>query len=397
MSSRKFPLTHRPGRTYKCSIMVPVSRVTLLSSAMYYATLFRRKDLLFIPVYGIIRQQLERIQMTQQAPGKAHRKGISLVEAVRQFSNELEVEKMFVEQRWPDGVVCPKCDSDNVAEVKSRKPQPFRCRSCRKHFSVKVGTVMEGSNIPLSKWALCAYLMSTNLKGVSSMKLHRDLDVTQKTAWFLSHRIRKAWEDESPLFAGPVEVDETYIGGKRKNMHAWKREQLKGRGTEGKTPIVGIRDRHTGKVFTKVVDKTNRATLQGVVHAHVEFGSVIITDEHAGYVGLPNHFAVRHSVGEYVNGEIHTNGIESHWATLKRGINGVYHHMSAKHVHRYGDEFAGRHNDRPADTIEQVHSLIRGMEGKRLKFDDLIGPENTRLNLGNKVRRAHRRRGERRA
>lgn len=328
--------------------------------------------------------------MAQQAPGQAHRKGITPVEAVQMFSDELEVEKMFVEQRWPNGVICPKCGSDNVAEVKSRKPQPFRCRTCRKHFSVKVGTVMEGSNIPLIKWALCAYLMSIGLKGVSSMRLHRDLGLTQKSAWFLSHRIRKAWEDESPMFAGPVEVDETYVGGKRANMHAWKRKQLEGRGTKGKAPIIGIRDRETGKIHSEVVPDVKRETVQGVVYDNIRWGAPVITDEHAAYAGLPNHFTVNHGAGVYVDGLVHTNGIESHWATLKRGIVGTYHHLSVKHLHRYSDEFSSCHNDRPADTIEQIHSIMRGMEGKRLKYDDLIGPEHTRMNLGNKIRRAER-------
>ena len=152
--------------------------------------------------------------MALKAPGKHYRKGISLIEAVQQFSDEEAVEGMFIEARWPNGMACPKCGSVNIKARPTRKPQPFRCNDCRGDFSVKTGTVMEGSNLKLGKWALAAYLMTTNLKGVSSLKLHRDLGITQKTAWFLEHRIRQAWATDGGLFAGPVEVDEVFIGGK---------------------------------------------------------------------------------------------------------------------------------------------------------------------------------------
>ena len=144
--------------------------------------------------------------MAKNAPGKHYRIGISLVDAVKRFSDEVEAERLFVDARWPDGVRCVKCDSANVSPRPTRKPAPFRCNDCRFDFSVKVGTVMEGSNLSLSKWAIAAYLMTTNLKGVSSMKLHRDLGITQKTAWHLAHRIRKAWECNTGFFGGPVEA-----------------------------------------------------------------------------------------------------------------------------------------------------------------------------------------------
>ena len=257
---------------------------------------------------------------TTKAPGKSYRKGITLIDAVKMFDTEEKAEDWFMAQRWEDGVRCSHCESFNVSARPNRKPQPFHCQDCRKYFSVKTGTVLQSSKIPLSKWAIAFYLYSTNLKGVSSMKLHRDLGITQKSAWHMAHRIRESWDVVTEKFAGPVEADETYIGGKEGNKHASKKLHG-GRGTWGKIPVVGVKDRQTGLVTTAVVDRTDRVTLEGFVHGHTEHSATVYTDEASVYDRLHRvHESVKHGVGEYVREQAHTNGIESHWAMLKRGL-----------------------------------------------------------------------------
>ena len=309
--------------------------------------------------------------MTQQAPGQAHRKGITLIDAIQRFGDEATAEAWFIDTRWPNGIRCPYCDSDSIADVKHRIPMPYRCRDCRKHFSVKSNSVMQSSKLPLSKWAIAFYLYSTNLKGVSSMKLHRDLGITQKSAWHMAHRIREAWDVDADRFAGPVEADETYIGGREGNKHADKKLHA-GRGAVGKTAVAGVKDRETNRVAADVVDSTDAPTLQAFVRERTERKAVVYTDESSAYVGLNRaHEAVKHSVGEYVRGHAHTNGMESFWSMLKRGYVGVYHQMSEKHLHRYVSEFSGRHNSRPLDTEAQMSALAVGAVGKRLRYYDL--------------------------
>ena len=309
-------------------------------------------------------------------PGKSHRTGISLIELAEMFPDEAAAAKWFEAWHWPNGeIVCMRCGSLNAYRVKSGKPMPYRCRDCKRYYSLKTGTVMEASNVPLKKWAWAIYLELTSLKGVSSMKLHRDIKVSQPTAWFMPHRIREAWQPKGANFAGPVEVDEAFVGGKEGNKHASKK--LRERHREGKTAVLAAKDRNTNQVVARVIDdETDGETLREFVRENAETGATIYTDGASPYRGMAgyDHDFVRHSVGEFVRGMAHTNGVESFWAMLKKGYQGVYHHMSPKHLQRYVNEFAGRHNMRDMDTIDQMAHVVAGMVGRRLLYRDLIAP-----------------------
>ena len=316
-------------------------------------------------------------QTTRKAPGKSYRQGLTVMQVADMFATEDRAVEWFEMWTWTDGeMYCLRCGSvDGPYRVKSGKPQPYRCRDCRKYFSLKTGTAMEESKLPLRSWAWAIYLEMTSLKGVSSMKLHRDLGVTQKTAWFMLHRIREAFAGIEPIFDGPVEVDETYVGGKRANMSNAKRKELKGtgRGAVGKTAVVGMKDRATNQVTARVIERTDKKTLQGFVDEHAAPDATLYTDDASAYKGSGRpHETVRHSIAEYVRGAVHTNGVESFWSMLKRAHKGVYHKLSAKHLQRYVSQFAGRQNVRELDTLAQMQYVVMGMVGRRLMYRDLI-------------------------
>ena len=310
--------------------------------------------------------------MATKGPGKAHRQGVTLLELSQMFPTEEAAVKWCERLLWGEERACGHCGSLDTHAVKSGKPMPYRCRDCKRYFGVKTGTLMASSPLPVRTWVYAIYLDCTSLKGVSSMKLHRDLGISQKSAWFMQQRIREAFRAEGPMvFLGPVEVDETYIGGLERNKHG-KDKQRAGRGPVGKTAVVGAKDRATGQVAARVVERTDKDTLQGFVKTHAAKGAKVYTDEARAYEGLQNRESVKHSVGEYVNGMAHTNGMESFWSMLKRAHKGTFHKLSAKHLQRYVNEFAGRHNIREMDTIRQMEHIVAAMVGKRLMYRDLI-------------------------
>lgn len=307
-------------------------------------------------------------------PGRSHRKGITILGLTQRIPDEVAAIKWFEDVHWPDGnLSCFRCGSTNVYHCK-HKEMPFRYRDCKKYCSVKTGVMLQVSNLPLKTWVWAIYLESTSLKGISSMKLHRDLGVTQTTAWFILQRIREGLVPNTDVFEGPVEVEESYFGGLEKNKHESRKANL-GRGTAGKTAVVGMKDRATKKVVAQVVEDTTADTLQRFVQDHVEKCSTVYTDDHRSYMSLNSayeHDTVKHSVGEYVNGMAHTNGVESFWAVLKRAYHGVYHHISPKHLNRYVAQFAGKDNLRDMDTEVVMQQIVAEMVGRRFLYKDLI-------------------------
>ena len=310
-----------------------------------------------------------------KAPGKSFREGLTLIQVMDMFPDEAAATKWFEAVVWPTGRCCGKCGATSTREVPKAKPMPYWCPDCRSYFSVRTGTAMSHTRIPLRKWAIAIYVELTSLKGISSMKLHRDIGVSQPTAWFMLHRIREAWggSDGGPKFAGPVEVDETYMGGKRKNISNAKRATLEGRGAVGKTAVVGAKDRATNQVRATVVESTDKATIHGFVAEHTDPEAMVYSDEAAVYASLPNpHEAVKHSVAEYVRDQAHTNGVESFWSMLKRAHTGTFHKMSPKHLDRYVRQFAGKHNLREEDTLDIMRHVAAALIGKRLMYANLI-------------------------
>lgn len=268
---------------------------------------------------------------------------------LRRFPDEEVARGFFENLKWGDGPHCPHCGCFEVSEVK-HKSMPYRCRGCRGYFSVRTRSVLESSKVSLHKWLMAMYLIAESSKGVSSVRLAKMLGVQQKTAWFMAHRIREAWTQGKTLFSAIVEADETCIGKKDKNGHASKKHKIGG-GDHDKEAVIGV------------------------ISKRVALDSRLYTDNHRAYKQYGNgyrytHSAVNHSIGEYIRGQAHTNAIESFWALLKRGYYGVYHHVSAKHLQRYLDEFSTRYAMN-GTMVENLAVTVTAMFGKRLKYGEL--------------------------
>jgi len=287
-----------------------------------------------------------------------------------------ESARLFLESRiWADGVTCPSCKAKE--NITKRKGGFYRCNPCQIDFTIRTGTIFERSHIPLHKWLYAMYLLVTARKGISSLQLAKEIGVTQKSAWFMLHRLREACGGPKlTKLRGIVEVDECFIGGKERNKHEHKKLKM-GRGSVGKTAVLGMRERGTGRTFAATMPERSLQEATQRIHENIELGTQLYTDEHLMFTGLDGlffkHDAVNHSAGEYAAGPAHTNGIESVWAVLKRGYYGVYHSMSGKHLRRYVDEFTFRLNEGNVKrhSLERLDSMIEAVSGKRLTYAGL--------------------------
>lgn len=302
----------------------------------------------------------------------------TLQQALVYFSNEENARKAAIELIWPDGITCSHCGSRKYHWIELQ--ERWKCKLCHLPFSIKNKTLMENSHYPIGVWMSAIWMFASARNGVSAREISRTLGISRKAAWFLMHRIRTAMETGTfQKLSGTVEVDETYVGGKAKNMHKKKKEQMpKGRGAVGKAIVMGMRSRD-GQVVTKVITDTKRKTLHGEIQNTVKKGSKVYTDSLPAYRRLGKkgytHKSVDHSNGEYVRGKVHTNGIENVWSLFKRHMRGTYVSVSPKHLQRYADEQAFRHNVLKLTDNERVQKIIDGLIGKRLTFDELTGQQ----------------------
>jgi transposase-like protein len=299
----------------------------------------------------------------------------TLMEAIKFFSNPETCFWFVAELRWPDGVECPRCGGGGFSFLKTR--MMFKCKTCTKQYSVKVGTIFEDSPVGLDKWLTAMWLLSSAKNGVSSCEVARSIGLTQKSAWFMMHRIRRVTKTGFFMkMSGEVEVDETFIGGKARNMHTHvKARRITGTGGKDKTAVVGMLERG-GEVRIAVIPNRRKSVLQAEVRQHVEAGSALYTDSLLSYDGLGAEYAhqvVDHAV-EYVNGRVHTNGLENFWSLLKRGISGTYVSVEPFHLSRYLDEQAFRYNNRKnMNDGQRFAKLVSNIGGKRLTLAELTG------------------------
>ncbi|MBX3114528.1 MAG: IS1595 family transposase [Fimbriimonadaceae bacterium] len=299
----------------------------------------------------------------------------TLMEAVTKFSNEDKAFEFAVNLRWPGGVICPMCGCKEHSFLSTRKT--WQCKGCNKQFSVKKGSIFEDSPIKLGKWLIAMWLIANAKNGISSYELHRSIGVTQKTAWFMLHRIRLAMQSGSmELLKGTVEADETYIGGKSKNMHAWRREacRLYGQRFSNKTAVFGMMERG-GRVEAKIIENNDRKTLGRVITSRVDGYAKLFTDAHTGYDNMKfyyEHHIIQHA-REYVRGNVHTNGIENFWSLLKRTINGTYVSVEPIHLSRYLAEQVFRFNNRKINDAGRFITAMTQISGKRLTYSELTG------------------------